>query len=98
VFNTVFTRRMPTSIDMLIASSPLLEVMQQMRLAPRVALHNIVGVSHPVSLDGPSDGVVSVHSASHPGCKSVVAVNAHHSMVHRSLDASREVLRILGCR
>jgi pimeloyl-ACP methyl ester carboxylesterase len=95
VFNPQFERRFPTSIDMLRPNSPLLAAMQQMRIGEHVLLHNIVGVSHPVSLDGPSDGVVSVHSASHPGCQSVLAVGASHVKVHRSLRTSAEILAIL---
>ena len=96
-FNPLVERRFPTSIDMLTSSSPLLDAMRQMRLRPGVKLHNIIGVSHPISLDGPSDGVVSVASASHPDCLSVLAIPAPHAKVHRSLGASAEVLRILGC-
>jgi pimeloyl-ACP methyl ester carboxylesterase len=95
VFNPEFERRFPTSIDMLAPNSPLLEAMRQMRLAQDVQLHNIVGVSHALSLDGPSDGVVSVHSASHPGCQSVLAIGAPHAKVHRSLRTSAEVWLIL---
>jgi pimeloyl-ACP methyl ester carboxylesterase len=96
-FNPVVERRFPTSIDMLVPSSPLLDAMREMRLRPDVALHTILGVSHPLSLDGPSDGVVSVHSASHPGCQSSLAVNAHHPRVHHKLETSLEILRILSC-
>jgi pimeloyl-ACP methyl ester carboxylesterase len=98
VFNPDFEQRFPTSIDMLVPSSPLLAAMQQLRFGSRVRLHNIIGVSHPVSLDGPSDGVVSVRSASHPGCQSVLAIGAPHSRVHRTLKASAEVIRILQCQ
>ena len=94
-FNPVVERRFPTSIDMLMQKSPLLEAMRHMRLAPGVPLHNIVGVSHPLSLDGPSDGVVSVQSAYHPGCDSERAIPAPHAQVHRSLETSTEILRIL---
>ncbi|WP_202921734.1 esterase/lipase family protein [Anatilimnocola aggregata] len=94
-FNPLIERRMPTSIDMLSSRSPLLEVMRRMRLKEGVKLHNIIGCSHPLSLDGPSDGVVSVRSATHPCCQSVLAVNAQHAHVHRSQKASYEVLRIL---
>jgi pimeloyl-ACP methyl ester carboxylesterase len=96
-FNPVVERRFPTSIDMLVPSSPLLDAMHQMRLRPGVTLHSIVGVSHPLSLDGPSDGVVSVSSANHPGSHSVLAVNAHHPRIHHRLETSFEVLRILNC-
>ena len=96
-FNPLFERGFPTSIDMLVPSSPLLAAMKQMRVSPCVKLHTILGVSHAVSLDGPSDGVVSVHSASHPGCQSVLAVNSPHAKVHRSVSTTMEVLRILAC-
>jgi hypothetical protein len=97
-FNPLLQRRFPTSIDMLTPGSPLLDAMRQMRLRPGVQLHSIIGVSHPVSLDGPSDGVVSVHSASHPGCQSVQTINAPHAKVHRAAEASAEIVRILGCQ
>lgn len=96
-FNPLIERRFPTSIDMLSTRSPLLEAMRQMRLSSCVKLHNIIGVSHPISFDGPSDGIVSVHSASHPACQSVLPVNSPHAQVHRSLKTSAEILRILNC-
>ncbi len=95
-FNPLIERGMPTSIDMLQPQSPLLEVMRRMRIGCHVKLHNIIGCSQPLSLDGPSDGVVSVRSATHPDCQSVLAVNAPHAKVHRSAKASAEVLRILN--
>jgi pimeloyl-ACP methyl ester carboxylesterase len=94
-FHPAFERRFPTSIDMLAPRSPLLAVMRQMRVSDCVSLHNIVGVSHAISMGGPSDGVVSVRSALHPGCQSVLAVGEPHGEVHRSLETSQEVVRIL---
>jgi len=82
---------------MLVPSSPLLDAMREMRLRPCVALHTILGVSHPLSLDGPSDGIVSVSSASHPGAQSVLAINSHHARIHHRLETSLEILRILSC-
>jgi pimeloyl-ACP methyl ester carboxylesterase len=96
-FNPIVEQRFPTSVDMLSPSSPLLDAMRQMRLSHTVSLHTIVGVSHPFSLDGPSDGVVSVRSAEHPGCQSVLAIGAPHAKVHRTLQASQEIVRILAC-
>jgi hypothetical protein len=96
-FNPQLEARFPTSIDMLRQDSPLLAAMQKMQLGHDVKLHNILGVSHAASLDGPSDGIVSVHSASHPDCQSVLAVGVKHGKVHQSPEASAEVLRILGC-
>ena len=97
VFNPAIERRFPTSIDMLAPDSPLLAAMRPMRLRPGVKLHTILGVSHAISLGGPSDGVVSVTSAVHPGCQSVLAVGASHTKVHRVVETSAEVLRILYC-
>ncbi len=94
-FNPRIENRLPTSIDMLQPDSPLLSVMSKMRLKECLVLHNVIGVYMPLSLDGPTDGVVSVRSASHPGCESEMAYNAAHSKVHRELRASNEVLRIL---
>ncbi|MDX1946450.1 MAG: alpha/beta fold hydrolase [Pirellulaceae bacterium] len=96
VFNPLIERRFPTSIDLLTPGSPLLEVMRQLRINPCVQLHNIVGVVRPLSLDGPSDGVVSAASAEHPGCQSALAIGAKHAEVHRAPQASVEVLRILN--
>jgi hypothetical protein len=88
-------RRFPTSIDMLPSDSPLLTVMWQMRLSERVTLHNVIGVYQPLSMDGPSDGVVSVNSALHPRCQSIVTVVERHTKVHQSFETAKEVLRIL---
>jgi pimeloyl-ACP methyl ester carboxylesterase len=95
-----FEGRFPTSVDMLVPQSPLLETMRQMRMEPTVKLHNIIGVSHLVSLDGPSDGIVSARSASHPHCESVLLVDKPHAQVHRAQETSSEILRILAehCR
>lgn len=95
-FNPQFERRLPTSIDMLEPDSPLLGAMRNMRINPCVALNSIIGDCMPCSLDGPSDGVVSVRSASHPCCQSVLMFKAFHPKVHRELRASEEVLRILN--
>jgi pimeloyl-ACP methyl ester carboxylesterase len=102
-FNPLVERRLPTSIDMLMAESPLLQAMRQMRWREGVTLHNIIGSSHPISLDGPSDGVVSVASAWHPECDSELILHAGHTRIHRHEKTSAEVLRILndpsrGCR
>lgn len=94
-FNPEFEDRLPTSVDMLAPRSPLLAAMHDMRFGPGVRLHNIVGVSHPVSLDGPSDGIVSARSAWHPCCQSVLAVGAPHAKVHRARATSEEIWRIL---
>jgi len=97
-FHPALETRFPTSIDMLRRDSPLLSAMQKMEIRQGVKLHTILGTTHPVSLDGlPSDGIVSVESASHPGCQSVLAVGVKHGRVHQAPETSAEVLRVLGC-
>lgn len=88
-------RRFPTSIDMLSSRSPLLDAMREMKIAEDVKLHSIIGIFTPLSLDGPSDGIVSVHSAVHPNCVSKMTVGAAHGQVHRQQKTSAEILRIL---
>lgn len=94
-FNPLVERRFPTSIDMLTRDSPLLDAMRSMHVRHGVELHNIFGDSHCISLDGPSDGVVSVASANHPGCRSVLAIDASHTQIHREAETTAEILRIL---
>lgn len=94
-FSPLIQRRFPTSIDLLSSRSPLLDAMRKMEIANDVKLHSIIGIFTPVSLDGPSDGIVSVHSANHPGCVSTITVAAPHGHVHRNKKTSTEVLRIL---
>ena len=97
-FNPAIEARFPTSIDMLRRDSPLMSAMQKMEPSAGVKVHNILSATHAVSLDGlPSDGIVSVESASHPGCQSVLAVGVKHGQVHQAPETSAEVLRILGC-
>jgi pimeloyl-ACP methyl ester carboxylesterase len=97
VFSREIERRFPTSVDLLGAKSPLLTAMRLMEIAPCVKLHNIIGVSHPISCVGPSDGVVPVESAEHPWCESVLPVRAAHAKVHTTRQASVEIVRILEC-
>ena len=92
VFADFIQSRLPTSVDLLEPSSPVLKAMKELRFGCDVKLHNIIGVHHPI---GPSDGVVPVKSAWHPDCLSERAFAAPHSKVHRAAQASAEVLRIL---
>ena len=93
VFADFVQTRLPTSVDLLESSSPVLQAMRELRFGGGVKLHNIVGVHSPI---GPSDGVVSVHSALHPNCLSEKSVASPHGRVHRAPQASSEVLRILA--
>jgi hypothetical protein len=93
VFADFVQTRLPTSVDLLEPSSPILKAMRELQFDCRVKLHNIIGVYNPI---GPSDGVVPVTSAWHPDCLSEKAFAAPHGKVHRAAEASTEVLRILN--
>ena len=93
VFADFVQSRLPTSVDLLRPNSPALAALREMCVSPSVTLHNIIGVHDPI---GPSDGVVPVASAWHPDCQSERSIAAPHSRVHRSSQASGEVLDILS--
>jgi pimeloyl-ACP methyl ester carboxylesterase len=85
----------PSNVDLLKPDSPALAAIRQLPVRSDVKLHSIVGVAHPISLDGPSDGLVAVSNAYHPGVQSQLAVPAIHSQVPRSPRTIAEVQRIL---
>jgi pimeloyl-ACP methyl ester carboxylesterase len=96
VFADAVRKRFPTSIDMLQQDSILLDAMREMRIGNGVHLHTIVGVASRPSLHGPSDGVVLVSSARHPGSESESVTRTPHAKVHHAPETTREVARILG--
>ena len=75
VFAEFVQERLPTSVDMLEPQSPILQAMRELKFGRCVQLHNIIGVHSPI---GPSDGVVLVDSAWHPGCKSEMTIPSPH--------------------
>ena len=96
VFAAVIQKRLPTSIDLLKPESPLLEALREMRAGDGVKLHNIIGVKPQLPLHEPSDGVVPVASARHPGVSSETTTRAQHAKVHRAFESSEEIARILA--
>jgi hypothetical protein len=85
---------LPTSVDLLEPSSPVLRAMARMSIEPQVRTHSIIGTDNHL-LQEPGDGVVSIQSARHKGVISEEYVAANHEKVHRHPDATDEVLRIL---
>ncbi|MBC7852911.1 MAG: alpha/beta fold hydrolase [Pirellulaceae bacterium] len=96
VFTDIVQKRLPTSIDLLKPDSPLLDAMREMRIGDGIELHTIIGVTFHPSLHGPSDGVVPVASAKHPGSLSETWTQSPHSKVHRAAETTKEVARILA--
>lgn len=86
--------RMPTSIDGLDPNSPILAAIESSPLNPTVAYHNVVAVKN-ANARNPSDGVVSLDSASRADVRSQLMVQASHSDVQRNHQTVNEVFRIL---
>lgn len=63
VFSDELTRRMPTSVDLLEPSSPLLQATARLPYRPGVGVHSIIGQGRFTIGSGSSDGVVPVSSA-----------------------------------
>ncbi len=94
VFSPEFRKRIPTSIDLLEPKSPSLQAINRLPISPCVRLHSIIGYNgNP--LCKPTDGVVPVESAQHPGVESEIFVNAKHTVVQNNPASVEEVLRIL---
>ncbi len=94
VFSSEFRKRIPTSIDLLEPDSPSLQGIKRLPIASCVALHSVIGYNKN-PLCKPTDGVVSVESARHPGVESELFVSAGHTKVQSHPATIEEVLRIL---
>lgn len=95
VFSNEFRRRIPTSVDLLEPSSPLLNAIEQLPIDQRVRLNSIVGRGRWMPGNGDSDGVVPVTSARFDRAESEKIVRAGHSRLQTSPEAVEELLRIL---
>jgi pimeloyl-ACP methyl ester carboxylesterase len=95
VFSREFTRRIPTSIDLLRADSALLQSMNRLPLDGRVQLHSIIGSGYWMLGGGKSDRVVPVSSAQIPLVTSEKFVHAKHTHINGNPDAIEELFCIL---
>jgi pimeloyl-ACP methyl ester carboxylesterase len=90
------TTRPPRSIEMLRPDNPLLIAIYQLPVSRNVTLHSIIGTGGwTLHESQPSDGVVSVASAQHPGTASQLLVDAVHERLHHQPESINELLRIL---
>jgi hypothetical protein len=94
-FSDEFTRRIPTSIDMLEPNSELLQAINCLTLNPCVPTHSIVGQGCWMLGNGDSDGVVPVSSAIHPASTSVTMVTAKHTKLTGDPTVIEQVLSLL---
>lgn len=95
VFAPEFERRIPTSVDLLAPESRLLAAMSRLSIAADVRIHSIVGVLSG-RLGQPSDGIVPVSSALHPGVLSEYFVDVRHAQLTQHPETMAEVTRILA--
>lgn len=90
-----------TSIDSLAPGSPFVQQMLGSKTGPYVKYHNIIGRIDSQSFwselfkSDPTDGVVSVESATIHGVESETFVNAEHQRIHQHPRAILDVKRIL---
>lgn len=87
--------RIPTSVDLLEPTHPLLKAMECLQISPCVQMHSIIGVSKTTSCEGPSDGMVTLDSATLRGVASELLVNEKHTDLHHAATTISEIERIL---
>ncbi|MFM8633910.1 MAG: esterase/lipase family protein [Planctomycetia bacterium] len=90
-----FAKRLPTTIDVLEPTAPLLRAMQTLRTPCWVTTHSIIGTSHHSLLVGDDDCVVPVASARIEGVSSERLIPASHTKIHHHPDTVGELKRIL---
>ena len=95
VFSQEFTRRIPTSIDLLRSDSALLLSMDRLPFHERVKLHSIIGSGYWLLGAGNSDRVVPVSSARMRSVTSEKFVPAKHTRINGNPDAIEELFGIL---
>jgi pimeloyl-ACP methyl ester carboxylesterase len=96
VFSPDVSRRLPTSIDMLEPTNPLLVAIRGLAVNDRVTVHSVIGTGGMLSPIAASDGVVPVTSAQHRNAASTMYVRANHEHVHRDEASVRELQAILA--
>lgn len=94
-FHEGFEQRVPTTIDTLEPTSPVLSALRNIPLAPPVASHTIVGMGCLTEGVTDGDGVVSVQHGRIAGVYSERFVQATHTKVHHQPDTVEELIAIL---
>jgi hypothetical protein len=90
-----FEKRLPTTIDILEPTAPILRAVRGLRIPCWVTTHSIIGKAHHSLVAGPDDCVVPVASARIEGVCSELVVPASHTKVHHHPDTVFELKRIL---
>jgi len=92
--NRLIAERQPSSIDLLSPESPESIALGQLKVAPRIPFHLIIGIHHGSNVTRSSDGIVAYSSSHLDGAESELDVKTGHTVTH-SLKTEEEVLRIL---
>ncbi|WP_146521166.1 esterase/lipase family protein [Stieleria varia] len=88
-------KRIPKSVDLLRSDDPVLAAVFRLPVADGVHLHSIIGTGHKTLIKRePTDGVVPVSSARHPGTDTELLIDANHYL-HTHIETINEVIRIL---
>ena len=90
-----FEKKLPTTIDILEPTAPILRAVRGLRIPCWVTTHSIIGKAHHSLLAGPDDCVVPVASARIEGVCSELVVPTSHTKVHHHPDSVAELKRIL---
>ena len=92
--NRLIAKRQPSSIDLLSPESPESIALGQLKVAPRIPFHLIIGVRHGSNVRRSSDGIVAYSSSHLDGAESELDVKTGHTVTH-SPKTEEEILRIL---
>ncbi len=95
VFSREFRRRIPTSIDLLEPTSPLLQATNCLPIDPVVATHSIIGNGYWMPGSGDSDSVVPVSSARLDRTGTEFYLHAKHTKLTQDERSIEELFRIL---
>ncbi len=95
VFSREFSRRVPTSIDLLKPNSLLLRATDSLPISQRVSFHTIYGSGYWMLGAGNSDKIVPVNSSILPGAISDKSVHAKHTKLNRNETTIAELFCIL---
>ena len=94
-FSKEFTRRIPTSVDLLKPDSPMLLATDRLPRDPTVHLHSIVGSGYRMVGAGDSDSVVPVSSSRLKGSETEKMIHAKHSDLNKVPESISELFCIL---
>ncbi|HBJ37057.1 MAG TPA: hypothetical protein DDZ51_20340 [Planctomycetaceae bacterium] len=95
VFSDEFSRRFPTSIDLLNPSSELLQAIGRLDFDPAITSHSIIGNWRPMIGNGPSDGIVPIASARIDQVETQLVVHQKHTGLTNDPVVIAEVMRIM---